>query len=97
MLIKGICETIKNETKKQKERFLGMLLSTLDASLLGNLLTGKDTIKAEEGTIRAGEDTVRASQNFWCHLIFELILKHKSIFRTSLNFMVFIQEIIYIK
>ena len=34
LLIKGICETIKNETEKQKGRFLGMLLSTLDASLL---------------------------------------------------------------
>ena len=34
-----------------------MLLGTLGASLLGNLLTGK-------GTIRAGEGTVRADQNF---------------------------------
>ena len=39
-----------------------MLLGTLGASLLGNLLTG-------EGTIRAGEDTIRASQNFLCCLI----------------------------
>ena len=34
-----------------------MLLSTLGASLLGNLVTGK-------GTIRAGKGTVRAGQNF---------------------------------
>ena len=33
-----------------------MLLGTLVASLLGNLLTGKDTIRAGEGTIRAGQD-----------------------------------------
>ena len=33
-----------------------MLLGTLGASLLGNLLTGKDTISAGEGTIRAGEN-----------------------------------------
>ena len=33
-----------------------MLLGTLDASLLGNLLTGKQTIRAGEGTIRAGQD-----------------------------------------
>ena len=32
-----------------------MLLGTLGASLLGNLLTDKDTIRACEGTIRAGE------------------------------------------
>ena len=31
-----------------------MLLGTLGASLLGNLLTGKGTIRAGEGTIRAG-------------------------------------------
>ena len=34
-----------------------MLLGTLGASLLGNLLAGKDTIWV-------GEDTVRAGQNF---------------------------------
>ena len=31
-----------------------MLLSTLGASLLGNLVTGKGTIRAGEGTIRTG-------------------------------------------
>ena len=34
-----------------------MLLGTLSASLLGNLLTGK-------GTIKVGDDTVRARQDF---------------------------------
>ena len=33
-----------------------MLLATVGASLLGNLLKGKDTIRAREGTIRAGQD-----------------------------------------
>ena len=33
-----------------------MLLGTLGASLLGNLLTGKDTMGAGEGPIRAGQD-----------------------------------------
>ena len=33
-----------------------MLLHTLGASLLGNLLTGKGTIRVREGTIRAGQD-----------------------------------------
>ena len=56
LLIKGISETIENEAKEQKGGFLGMLLGTLDASLLGNLLTGKSTIRASEGTIRAGQD-----------------------------------------
>ena len=52
LLIKGVSETIKNEAKEQKERFLGMLFGTLGASLLGNLSTGKDTIRASEDTIR---------------------------------------------
>ena len=33
-----------------------MLLGTLGTSLLGNLLTGKDTITDGEGTIRADQD-----------------------------------------
>ena len=56
LLVKGISETIKNETKEQKERFLLMLLETLAASALGSALTGR-------GVIRAGEGTIRASKN----------------------------------
>ena len=37
VLIKGISETIKNKVKKQKGGFLGILLGSLGASLLGNL------------------------------------------------------------
>ena len=50
LLIKGVSKTIKNERKEQKAGFLRMLLSTLCASLLGKLLTGKGTIKVAEGT-----------------------------------------------
>ena len=46
ILLKGVTKTIKNETKEQKEGFLSMLLGTLGASLLGNLLTGKGMVKA---------------------------------------------------
>ena len=38
ILLKGLSNTIRNETKEQKSRFLSMLLGTLGASLLGNLL-----------------------------------------------------------
>ena len=41
ILLKGVTKTIENETKEQKGGFLSMLLGTLGASLLGNLLTGK--------------------------------------------------------
>ena len=50
--------------KKQKEGFVGMLFGTLGVSLLGNLLTGKGTIRPGEGKFRAGEGTVRAGQEF---------------------------------
>ena len=46
LLIKGESETIKNEAKKQKGGFRGMLLETLCANLLGNLLTCIGTIRA---------------------------------------------------
>ena len=41
ILLKGVTKTIENKTKKQKGGFLSMLLGTLGASLLGNLLTRK--------------------------------------------------------
>ena len=47
--LKGVSETIKNEAKEQKGGFLSMLLGTLGAYLLGNLLTGKETVRAGEG------------------------------------------------
>ena len=43
ILLKGVTKTIKNKTKEQKGVFLSMLLGTLGASLLGNLLTGNCT------------------------------------------------------
>ena len=42
--------------QKQNDGFLGILLGTLVASLLGNLLPIKGTIRAGEGTIRAGQN-----------------------------------------
>ena len=56
LLTKGVSETTQKEVKEQKGGFLGMLLGTLGASLLGTLLTGKVTIRAGEGTIRSGEN-----------------------------------------
>ena len=45
----GGTKTIKNETKEQKGGFLGMLLCTLGASLLGNMLTRKGMLRAGYG------------------------------------------------
>ena len=57
LLIRGASETIQNEGKVQKYRFVSMLLGTLRASLWGNLLTVK-------GKVTVGEGTTRADQNF---------------------------------
>ena len=55
ILLKGVTKTIENETKEQRGGFLGMLLGTLGASLLGNLLTGgKGIVRAGDGIVRAG-------------------------------------------
>ena len=43
--MKGIWEVIKNKAKQQEEEFLGMLLGTLGASLLGNILTRKKILR----------------------------------------------------
>ena len=55
LLLKGVTELFQNEVKEQKEGFFSMLLGTLGASLLGNLLTGKGKNRAGEGIVRAGE------------------------------------------
>ena len=56
ILLKGVSKTTENETKEQTGGFLSMLLGTLGASLLGNLLTGgKEMMRAGKGIVRAGE------------------------------------------
>ena len=48
LLLKGVSETIENEAKEQKSGFLSMLLATLGASLLGNILARKGIIELEK-------------------------------------------------
>ena len=63
ILLKGISKTIENEPKEQRGGFLGMLLGTLGASLLGNLLTGgKGMMRSGDGIVRAGDGIVRAGE-----------------------------------
>ena len=59
ILLKRVTRTIKNETKEQKGGFLSMLLGTLGASLLGNLLSGKGIVRAGSGN-KEGKGIVRA-------------------------------------
>ena len=63
ILLKGVSKTIKNETKEERGGFFSMLLGTLGASLLGNLLTGgKGIMRAGDGIVRAGDGIVRAGE-----------------------------------
>ena len=52
LLLEGVSETITNEAKEKKGGLLSMLLGTLRAGLLGNMLAGK-------GVVRAGEEIIR--------------------------------------
>ena len=65
VLLKGVTETIQHEAKEQRGGFLSMLLGTLGASLLDDILSkglsGKGVIRAGEGTIRAGYGSKRPS------------------------------------
>ena len=57
VLLKGVSETIQHEAKEQRGRFLRMLLGTLGATLLGDILSKGLSVT---GVIRAGEGTIRA-------------------------------------
>ena len=66
LLLKGVSETIQNESKQRKGGFLSMLLSTLGASLLGNILAVKGITRA--GYSSKGKGIIRAS--YGCKLDF---------------------------
>ena len=75
ILLKGLTKTIENETKEQRGGFLSMLLGTLGASLLGNLLTGKGMMRAGKGIVRAGEG---AKKNPKFAVAFSSFNKHRN-------------------
>ena len=54
LLLQGVGKTVQNEAREQKGGFLSMLLGTLDASLLRNVLTGRGINRFGEGVVRAG-------------------------------------------
>ena len=66
ILLKGVSKTIENETKEQRGGFLSMLLGTLRASLLIDLLSGgKGIMRAGEGSVTSrakDEGIVRAGE-----------------------------------
>ena len=52
LLLEGVSQAIQNEAKEKRGGFLSMLLGTLGADLLGNLLAGKGINRAGEGIVR---------------------------------------------
>ena len=64
LLMKGVSEVIKNETKEQKGGFLVMFLSTLGASLLGNLLEGTGITRGSERANKAVKDYYEAVKQY---------------------------------
>ena len=62
LFLKGVTETVQNEVKEQKGGFLSMLLGTLGANLLRNLLTGREINRARKGKVinRVGEGVLTA-------------------------------------
>ena len=97
LLKKRVSNTDENKTKAQKDAILEMSLGTLSVTLLRSLLTSKRVIRACGSVIRAGGGRIRATNDFLYCLILYLVLKHKDIIKMDLNFMMFIQEINYLK
>ena len=62
ILLKRVSKTIENEIKEQRGGFLSMLLGTLGASLLGNLLAGKGIMRAGDRIVRAGEGSKKKTK-----------------------------------
>ena len=88
LLIKGVSGAIRNKEKEQKDGFLGTLLGTLGASLLGNMLAGQGVMKTDQRVIRAGEGKIRARYDFQCRFILWLIFRYKNIIKMNKDLIV---------
>ena len=106
ILLKEVSKAIKNETKEQRCEFLSMLLGTLGASLLGNLLTGgKGSVASRakgEGIMRAGDGIVRAGKGGGSKPLNSLLPFHpltnidiSEYYKNEPRIMAYILEIIY--
>ena len=102
--IKGIRETVENEAKKQKGGFLSMLLGTLGASLLRNMLAGKGINRAGygskdlpskgDGIIKAGYGSLKKLSILPHHLTNLELRKYHQI---NIDLMNFVLEIFCLK
>ena len=63
LLLKVVSEVVQNGAKEQKGRFLSVLLGTLGAILLENMLAGKRINRSGDGIIRACYGSNGSSKN----------------------------------
>ena len=64
LLSKRVTETVQNKIKEQKAWFLSMLLGTLGASLLENILSGRGINRAGEGIVTTGYGNKNSKMDF---------------------------------
>ena len=64
LLLTGVSETIQNAAKEQNGEILSMLLDTLSASLLDNILAGEGMNRVGEGFSRAGYGSSIKNKDF---------------------------------
>ena len=84
--LKGVTKTIQNKAKEQKGGFLSMLLGTLGASLLENLLAGKGIVSAGSGN-KKGKGIVRSGSGIKREKkLHELVLEQNGIFNATASF-----------
>ena len=106
LIIDRISKTVQNKRKKTGCEFLGMLLKTIEASMLGNTIAKNCIMRPNEGVMRAKKGVLRArTRSNIYHMVRRfLILYHflsnieiinNSIMNPTL--MVFIQDTIYLK
>ena len=86
-------------SKTTRGGFPSRLLGTLVASLLENLLSGKDmkengqgreAIKEGDRVIQAGDEKIRVGQDFQCYRIFWLMLKYRKHYQNKPKFNAFL-------
>ena len=80
---KELLKQLTMKQKKQKGGFLGMLLGTLGASLLGNMLTGKGVLRASYGN-KEGKGVLRADYgNIYIYIFFDSTSSFNKLWNTE--------------
>ena len=93
VLIEGVSETVKHDIKKQEGAILGILLGTLGASVLKNMLTVKSFLRTGKGVVISGRRYNNMDKFFKFCSILEATLRFLTVSNRSQGLMVLFQEI----